>query len=289
LRYGPIVEAVVHSNVAEFWAVSRDYLRADPVWHTVPITVVDRRLHFPEVDGLALLLVSLHEGGEVRGVAVQAPPWPVAASGIPVGTAELVASTFADLTHDVPGVSGPRAEAEAFARAWAERSGVQVHETMAMRLYRLGDLVPPDVPGEPRLATESDIAQLARWRTEFIREAMPDIDPAPSAEDAVRRTFAAGQGQVVWQVDGEPVSWAVASRPAVAMSRIGPVYTPPEYRRHGYGAAVAAAMSRWALDAGAQDVVLYTDLANPVSNSVYRRIGYRAVCDSVELTFTSPS
>jgi len=44
-------------------------------------------------------------------------------------------------------------------------------------------------------------------------------------------------------------------------------------------------MSRAALAAGAQDVVLFTDLANPTSNAVYQRLGYRAVEDRVVLGF----
>ncbi len=42
-------------------------------------------------------------------------------------------------------------------------------------------------------------------------------------------------------------------------------------------------MSGAARDAGAGEVLLFTDLANPTSNGVYRRIGYRAVADRVEI------
>jgi hypothetical protein len=31
--------------------------------------------------------------------------------------------------------------------------------------------------------------------------------------------------------------------------------------------------------------VLFTDLANPTSNAIYRRIGYQPVCDAVEIAF----
>jgi predicted GNAT family acetyltransferase len=70
--------------------------------------------------------------------------------------------------------------------------------------------------------------------------------------------------------------------------RVAPVYTPPEHRRRSYGGAVTAAVSRAALDGGATDVVLYTDLANPTSNSVYQRLGYRPVHDRMVLAFTAP-
>ena len=70
------------------------------------------------------------------------------------------------------------------------------------------------------------------------------------------------------------------------MSRVGPVYTPPALRGRGYGSAVTAAVSAWARDAGADHVLLFTDLANPTSNSIYQKIGYRPVHDTCELEFT---
>ena len=84
------------------------------------------------------------------------------------------------------------------------------------------------------------------------------------------------------QVDGGSVAFAVASNPVHGMSRIGPVYTLPHFRGNGYGTAVTAAASTWALNAGAKHVVLFTDLANRVSNSIYQKIGYRSVLDAVE-------
>jgi predicted GNAT family acetyltransferase len=51
--------------------------------------------------------------------------------------------------------------------------------------------------------------------------------------------------------------------------------------------AVTAAVSQQALRAGAEEVLLYTDLANPVSNLIYKRIGYRPVEDRVVLTFSA--
>lgn len=61
------------------------------------------------------------------------------------------------------------------------------------------------------------------------------------------------------------------------------MYTSATWRGHGYGSAVTAAASRWALEAGASNVVLFTDLANPISNAIYPRLGYRPVYDAVQL------
>jgi predicted GNAT family acetyltransferase len=68
-------------------------------------------------------------------------------------------------------------------------------------------------------------------------------------------------------------------------ARINLVYTPPDLRRRGYATAAVSALTRRLLDSGRRYCCLYTDLANPTSNSVYRRIGYRPVCDIDEYSF----
>jgi predicted GNAT family acetyltransferase len=69
--------------------------------------------------------------------------------------------------------------------------------------------------------------------------------------------------------------------------RVAPVYTPAHLRGRGYAGAVTAEVSRAALAAGAAEVLLFTDLANPTSNALYQRIGYRAVADFAVYDFTA--
>jgi predicted GNAT family acetyltransferase len=61
--------------------------------------------------------------------------------------------------------------------------------------------------------------------------------------------------------------------------RVAPVYTPAPLRGRGYAGAATTEVSRAALAAGADEVLLFTDLANPTSNGLYQRIGYRPVAD----------
>ena len=92
-------------------------------------------------------------------------------------------------------------------------------------------------------------------------------------------------GLTLWETAGEPVSMAGLTRPAAGQVRVGPVYTPPAHRGRGYGGAVTAAVSQAARDAGAAEVVLFTDLANPTSNALYQRLGYEAVSDRAIFSF----
>ncbi|NUT54194.1 MAG: GNAT family N-acetyltransferase [Saccharothrix sp.] len=283
-----MAEVTRHDDLSEFWALTGDFFRSDPVFHTVPISAVDRRLNHADPDDEPPLLVTVSEDGLLVAAALRTPPWPLAVSGVAPRWAEVVAEELA-ADVELPGVSGPRDSVEAFVVAWAARTGLGAREHMALRLYRLDDLVAPDVPGSARLATPDDLDLLTRWRVGFNVEATQQVRDADS-EDRARRLLRigldAGNGHLVWQHGGTPVAWAAANAPASGMSRIGPVYTPPEHRRHGYGAAVTAACAQWARDQGAEHVVLYTDVANPTSNSIYQRIGFRPVVDSAEFVFT---
>lgn len=74
--------------------------------------------------------------------------------------------------------------------------------------------------------------------------------------------------------------------PRVAgVTRVSLVYTPPEQRRRGYAAALVAAVGAGELAAGATACMLFTETANPTSNGVYHRIGYRLVGENVQITF----
>ena len=76
-------------------------------------------------------------------------------------------------------------------------------------------------------------------------------------------------------------------RTVCGIARIGPVYTPSEHRRRGYAAACTAAVSQHVLDHHAEGCVLYTALANPTSNTIYRRLGYEAVAETLRYKFGS--
>jgi GNAT superfamily N-acetyltransferase len=221
----------------------------------------------------------------VGGAFLHTPPFPLVLTEVPAATAADLAATLA--SRRLSGVNAGAEAAQAFAAAWRDarlgRGLATVHRRM--RLYRLTELAWPDpVPdGAPRVATDADAPLLTDWFTAFARE-VHDLDGGEDQAAAVRDKLSYG-GVLVWEAGGAPVSFAGVTRQVRGMARVGPVYTPPELRGRGYASAVTAAVSQRARDAGAEEVLLYTDLANPVSNSIYQRIGYGAVEDRVVLVF----
>ena len=223
----------------------------------------------------------------VSGAFLHTPPFPVLLSAVPAdAAASLATETLAG--RQLGGVNAYPEAAQAFAGAWRETTGGRVDEHMRNRLYRLAELTWPDPrpDGTPRLADERDAALLTGWFDAFAREVNDFAQDADHAA-AVRERLSY-QGFTVWEAGGGPVSLAGVTRQVAGMARVGPVYTPPEARGHGYGSAVTAAASEGVRAAGAEEVLLFTDLANPVSNSIYQRIGYRPVEDRVVLSFGEP-
>jgi len=279
---------VRHPDAAAFAAVALPYLAVDPARHTITLTMLDGLLRSGAPPALAM---TLHEDDVLVGAVLRRADRGILVSGLPPRYAGVVAAALAGT--QLPGAVGPVAEAEAFAEAWT----APVQHRFDQRLFALGTLTPPvGVPGAARPATAADAALLGAWRAAFTAETgVGQTGSRPPPEVAVGQTgshpppeVAVGPGEWLWQVDGVPVAQASA-RPVIAgMSRIGPVYTPPEHRRHGYGAAVTAAASRWALDVGARLVVLFTDAGNPSTNALYPRLGYRYRHDAVMLEFACP-
>jgi predicted GNAT family acetyltransferase len=93
------------------------------------------------------------------------------------------------------------------------------------------------------------------------------------------------RGLTLWEDAGQPVSMAGLTRPAAGQVRVGPVYTPPGRRGQGYAGALTCVVSQAAQDAGADRVLLFTDLANPTSNALYQRLGYEPVEDRAVWSF----
>jgi len=276
------MEVVPHTDVGAFVRVARPLLDADPVRHTIALTALDavcRGALEPAV------LLTVHAGGGLTGVVLRVEGWPLMLSALPAGHAVAVEAAVDAADPEVTAANGPVAEVEAFAAARTARTGASVQVVMRERLFRLGTLTPPsEVAGVPRPAGGHDLDLLVEWNVAFAAEAVsalrPPSDPRPHLRDAL-----AQGGPMLWEVDGRPVAYAVARPPVAGMSRIGPVYTPPAHRRHGYGAAVTAAAARRALDRGVRHVALFTDLANPTTNRLYPRLGFEPVLDALEVRF----
>ncbi|MEX2540297.1 MAG: GNAT family N-acetyltransferase [Trueperaceae bacterium] len=191
----------------------------------------------------------------------------------------------AGLARGLTGVLGPATVADAFAVGWIRSTSIPVRPGQRQRIYRLDRVSPvADVPGVVRRADESDRPILSTWMSGFLAEALPG--KPTDVSETVDRWLGSPQRQLYfWDVDGHPVSMAGVGSPTPRGVRVSAVYTPPEKRRQGFAGTLVAELSRRQLAAGREFCCLFTDLANPTSNRVYRQLGYRPVCDASEYLF----
>ncbi|GAA0515901.1 N-acetyltransferase [Paractinoplanes deccanensis] len=270
-------------DIDEFDAAAGQFLASRPVQHTVFLTVIDAlRRRGPHTYGPQDPVLGFWRTAEgtVDGVLLRTPPHPMMVSPLPADAVPAAAAAV-PLT---PAVNLLAEAEDAFAAAWQRRTGQSATATRRTRLYRLGELADPAPPGRARLATDADRSLLMEWHAAFHDE----IGEAHHGDlgAAVDDRIAYG-GLLIWEDGGRPVAMAIHSRPDAGMARVQIVYTPPDQRGHGYAAGATVAATRSALATGVRDVVLNTDLANPTSNRLYRRLGYRPVEDRVILEFAA--
>jgi predicted GNAT family acetyltransferase len=225
-------------------------------------------------------------GGEVAAAFLRTPPYPPLLScGTPESSRELADELAARTAGRLPQVRGDGEAVRAFADAWRDRTGAEPTVERELRTYRLGTLVPrPVPPGRARVAGLADRDLLLRWQERFAEDVG---EPARPGTRAVDDALSYG-GRTLWEVDGRPVAMAGSTPPEDGAVRIVAVYTPKEQRGRGYAGAVTSAVSQAALDAGARDVLLVSDLANPISTGLYQRLGYLPVRDHVSISFAGP-
>jgi predicted GNAT family acetyltransferase len=224
---------------------------------------------------------AVRRGDEVIAAALMTPPFNIVVSLVDEPAA--IPALAADLERgrvNVPGITAPVPVARVFTDLWSDRHGVTAQRTIAERIYRAERIVPPtDVPGTTREATTADRDLLVEWVGAFLAEALDRTDPAQST-DLVDRALRTGSRVFhLWEHEGRPVSMAAVTGPTPNGTRIGPVYTPPAERGHGFASAVTATAGQRQLDAGRRFVFLFTDLANPTSNRIYQAIGFEPVVD----------
>lgn len=223
--------------------------------------------------------------GEPVAAAARTPPHNLI---LAIARSDEAVRLLADEVGDLPGVIGCVPGVDRFVEARPE----EAQRTMSQGIFQLDAVVmPPAVEGVSRPARLAELDELVEMRLAFEEEAIGRVDdPAMSRRATERRVEEQSPRFGLWvhEVEGRLVTISGHSGGTPNGIRIGPVYTPPAHRGRGYASSLVATESQWLLDHGHNYCFLYTDLANPTSNSIYQRIGYHQIAQSAEYSF-SPS
>ncbi|MGE0174377.1 MAG: GNAT family N-acetyltransferase [Oligoflexales bacterium] len=154
-----------------------------------------------------------------------------------------------------------------------------LNRLLGLSLYELNQVNTFAFPsGRFRRVTAKDMPTIAEWTMEFVREALLQT-PTQNKEELEKSLDK--KTHFVWHND-KPVSMASYTGETPNGARIVGVYTPPESRGKGYGAACVAELCSVILKEGKTRVYLFADSHNPQSNHIYQKIGFNVVGQFVQ-------
>jgi predicted GNAT family acetyltransferase len=275
-----------HVDPVAFLAAAAPTFARDEALASSYVAFASGLLRNPPAETESVYLAT-YAGGGAAGAAVMR-----GTSSVWVGASDTdAAHAFADDLHAfrggsaaaLQGVFGIRSACDAFAQRWRELTGHVHHLRVQMRNHRLTRVeAVPRPAGAARRATADDIDWVGAAQHDFIVEIRLPDDAARLRSLIPRRIE---QGQIwIWD-DAGAVAFAGWTDAPPDAARIAPVYTLPRARGRGYATALVAELSQVLLDQGRPKLFLVTDLANPVSNSIYARIGYRPLSDIFHYDF----
>ncbi len=282
------MDLIQFDNAEDFLAEAGPHLEENEAANGLMLGVAFRLLDNPGAYGSPPFLAAVRREAETMLVALMTPPFPLqillvhqdGASALPCLADGLRAQEW-----PVNGVMGNEALGRAFAEHWSSLTNVRHNVALHCRIHALHEVRPPAYsPGAFRRAKDDELDLVVDWFASFHRDAVPhDPFDAESALENMRARVAAGH--VFFWDDDAPVSVAQWVRDTPHSAAVGGVYTPHELRGRGYATSCVARLSQHILDSGKDFCTLFTDLANPTSNKIYRSIGYEPVCDHVSIRF----
>lgn len=287
------MNAVLVESVGEFLDVIEPDLRRAEAENSLILGVLRRLRDDPAFATTDRILLLIKRSSQWVLAAAMIPPNSLMLGAQPRlirigGPMEALVEYLVSAKSIVPGVVATARIAEEFAEQWRAATGAAIRKVQRERIYAATSISHdlPQIEGRLRLATSVDLDLVSDWTADFIREALGET-PGEEIREITRYRIERGQ-MYLWD-SGRPVAMAGQLRSTQKTVTVNAVYTPPALRGRGYATAAVATLTAQLLAAGYESCVLYADQANPTSNGIYLRIGYRPVSDSLHLHFTDPT
>ncbi|MBN2239258.1 MAG: GNAT family N-acetyltransferase [Dehalococcoidales bacterium] len=275
--------SVYHNRPAEFVKAANNFMMENETINTLVIGISNRLAETESNDIFGeSYFWTVTEEDKISGVAMMTPPHDIVLVYPFTEQAITEFSTYLKKEgYHLPGVLGPKESAGLFSSEWSKITDEQFELFRSERLYRL-DAVEPNVqvPGVMLRADNEQKTLLTNWVGGFMGDTGEKGDISVTTERYLK-----SEQLYLWE-DKKPVSMAAWAGVTPNGVRITMVYTPDEFRRKGYATALVSSLSSLMLQRNASFCCLYTDLSNPISNSIYQKIGYRPVMDMSHYRFT---
>jgi len=234
------------------------------------------------------ILTSITDNDKIKLVSIRTPPHnQIVSYTDDLRTISVLIEELIKKNIDLPGILGFKEGAEKFVKLWCEKKGISAELVRNERIYKL-ERVAEETLGKNEFikATREYEDIILQWAKEFMVEALPERTSEMIEQSTKRLKMAIRKGKIFLLFDNnKPVSMAQKAGKTPNGNSVNFVYTPPELRRMGYATECVTKLSKYLLEEGNKFCFLFTDLIDPISNSIYQKVGYRSVIDVDEFQF----
>lgn len=227
------------------------------------------------------------EKGNIKLVFCNVLPYNLIIYNLDEDSAESV-KTLVDylIDEDIPiqGINANKKVSYEFIETYKNRTKKEFKQRLAMDIMELRTLNKDiSLPkGVFRVAEERDFETLLNWHVNFTQDALGEDKELESFREKLISRLEDKSIYVFENEEHKLVSMAAATRQLVNGVSVSLVYSDRKERGKGYGFAVVYNLSKLYLEKGNKFCTLFVDKKNPISNAVYKKIGYKILEDNYD-------
>lgn len=273
------MEVLRFNSPAEFLDATKQFRSSDPV-RTGLITSIANSVADGSRTYEECLWWAATDSGEIQGLAIRTLPYGYVLSPMPKDAVESLYSYISVEDAVANEFAGPKSVVD-FLEKVAGKSAIEEESEL---IYENQNLISAPSVGEITLATQDDYDLIFSWMQSFM-----EITGLRSynLENIVKSALQEERFYLLY-VEGKPVSLGGHSAFQVfdgfSVGRVGPIYTPENFRKKGYASAITSQITALLISQGVLPT-LYTQADNPTSNKIYQEIGYTLVDENRRVVF----
>lgn len=200
---------------------------------------------------------------------------------------DLLIKDLSENKINLKAVVGEEVTATYFKDVWTRLNQLNFKINIHLGVYECFEVVFPKlILGELIEASIEHKEILMDYMTGFQRDCFPEVVPDSEHTKTLMERFLDNKSAfLLLSPDKELVSMAANTRSTINGGTISLVYTPPHLRGKGLASSTVALLAHKIMNDGKKFANLFTDLANPTSNSIYQKIGFLKIGQNIHYDF----
>ena len=182
------------------------------------------------------------------------------------------------------GINANKKICDEFIEYYGDKTKCTFKEYIAMDIMEITEVneevIMPN--GNFRVATWEDKDLLIDWHIKFVKEALNEEISYDEFKDKLNTRIENNNIYIFEDEKHRPMAMIASTRQLVNGVSVSLVYSSKESRGKGYGLAIVYNLSKEYLGRGNKFCSLFVDKKNPISNGVYKKIGYKILEDNYD-------